>query len=147
MVWKIEGPIVVPYNFGDSSHLAIDKALQLALSSTQIHVVHAVAPMVALAADGMPMEWSEDQARLEQSLVALRQEFSKSGGDPRFAAMKLEAFVGDPGFVCSERAQELGAELMIIPSYGRSGLVRLILGSVAEDILRQSKCPVLVLKI
>jgi len=37
--------------------------------------------------------------------------------------------------------------LIVLPSHGRSGVTRLLLGSVAERILRLSKRPVLVLKI
>ena len=44
----------------------------------------------------------------------------------------------------SRRVIDAGA--VVMPSHGRSGLGRLLLGSVAERVLRLAKCPVLVLK-
>jgi nucleotide-binding universal stress UspA family protein len=43
-----------------------------------------------------------------------------------------------------ERASELGVDFIVMGSHGRSGLERLILGSVAEHVLRHAKCPVMV---
>ena len=43
-------------------------------------------------------------------------------------------------------AQEKKAELIVLPSHGRTGLTRLLLGSVAEKVVRLAHCPVLVLK-
>ena len=39
----------------------------------------------------------------------------------------------------------IGCDLIVIPSRGRSGLARLLLGSVVERVLRLASCPVLVL--
>lgn len=143
MVWNISGTVLVPFDFGDSSHRAVDKALGLVLNPAQVHIVHAIPAFIPLAPEGMPIEWSDDQQRVEQSLIALQNEFK----DERYGALKLHVLIGDPASVCTEYAAEIGAELIVIPSHGRTGLARLILGSVAEGILRHSKCPVLVLKI
>ena len=61
--------------------------------------------------------------------------------------MIREVLVGDPGTVCADRAASLKAELIVIPSHGRSGVSRLLLGSVTERIVRLAPCPVLVLKL
>lgn len=143
MVWKIDGKILVPFDFGDSSHRAVDKALELVASPSQINIVHAIPTFIPLAPEGMPIEWSDDHERLEQAKRLLLEEFK---GD-RYTGVQMSVLVGDPGIVCTEHATEIGAELIVLPSHGRTGLARLILGSVAEEILRHSKCPVLVLKI
>ena len=143
MAWNIGGPVLVPFDFGDSSHRAVDKALGLVLNPSQVHIVHAVPAFIPLAPEGMPIEWADDQQRLDQTLLMLQQEFQ----DPRYGAVHLHVLIGDPASVCTEYATEIAAELIVIPSHGRTGLARLILGSVAEGILRHSKCPVLVLKI
>jgi nucleotide-binding universal stress UspA family protein len=84
-----------------------------------------------------------DQVRVENTVKSLDKEFA----DPRYAGILKEVLVGDPGTTCAERAQEIGAELIIVSSHGRSGISRFLLGSVAERILRLAKCPVLVIKI
>ena len=54
--------------------------------------------------------------------------------------------IGDPGSEITKLAKEVGAHLIIMPSHGRTGISRLLLGSVAERVLRLSHCPVLVLR-
>lgn len=54
--------------------------------------------------------------------------------------------IGDPGGEIAAFAEELGAELIVLPSHGRTGLRRLLIGSVAERVIRLAHCPVLVLR-
>lgn len=51
---------------------------------------------------------------------------------------------GDPGNVICQQAQR--ADLVVMTSHGRVGLDRLLLGSVAETVMRQAPCPVLVVR-
>ena len=60
--------------------------------------------------------------------------------------MKRQDVIGDPGHEITEYAEEIGASLIITPSHGRTGLSRLLIGSVAERVVRLAKCPVMVLK-
>jgi nucleotide-binding universal stress UspA family protein len=53
---------------------------------------------------------------------------------------------GDPGREIAAHAEELHAELIVMPSHGRTGLSRLFIGSVAERVVRLAHCPVLILK-
>ena len=45
-----------------------------------------------------------------------------------------------------EFAQKRGADLIVMGSHGRTGLGRLLLGSVAEQVIGKAVCPVLVVK-
>ena len=51
------------------------------------------------------------------------------------------------GLAFVETAREIGANLIVIPSCGKTGLRRWMIGSVAEKVVRQTPCPVLVLPI
>jgi len=53
---------------------------------------------------------------------------------------------GDPAFVIVETAKEVGADLVVMGTMGRSGLTRLVMGSVAEEVLRSAPCPVLTIR-
>jgi len=143
MAWSIEKTILVPFDFSDPSHAANDKAMEIATDNTKIHVLHVLPPFVPLAPEGIPIEWSDDSKRLEYATIQLEKEFSEK----RYEGVAREVLIGDPGTTCADRAESLGAELIVIPSHGRSGLTRLLLGSVAERIVRLAKCPVLILKI
>jgi nucleotide-binding universal stress UspA family protein len=52
---------------------------------------------------------------------------------------------GDPAATVLAAAAELGCDLIVMGTHGRTGLGRLLTGSVAETVLRQARCPVLVL--
>lgn len=54
--------------------------------------------------------------------------------------------IGNPALKIADLAEQLGTDLIIIPSHGRSGLQRLFLESVTEKVLRLAHCPVLVLR-
>lgn len=143
MPWSINKPVLVPFDFSEPSHAAIDKALELVEDRSQVHVLHVLPIFVPLAPEGIPIEWSDDQRRIDQAMVLLKKEFAEK----RYGGITEEVMIGDPGTVCADRAEQIEAGLIIVPSHGRSGLTRLLLGSVAERIVRLAKCPVLILKI
>lgn len=53
---------------------------------------------------------------------------------------------GGPAAVILEVAQEIGADLIVMGTHGRTGLRRLLMGSVAERIVRTAPCPVLAVR-
>ena len=143
MAWTIKKPILVPFDFSKHSHAAVDKALEMTDDKTLIHVLHVLPTFIALAPGGFPIEAVDDQVRIDYARKLLEGEFQ----DTCYAGVVREVLVGDPGTVCSERAETLDAELIVLPSHGRSGLSRLLLGSVTERIVRLAGRPVLVLKL
>jgi nucleotide-binding universal stress UspA family protein len=53
---------------------------------------------------------------------------------------------GDPAEEIIRATQQSGAELIVMATHGRTGLERLLMGSVAEQVMRKSHCPVLVVR-
>jgi hypothetical protein len=53
---------------------------------------------------------------------------------------------GDPAEEVLRAADDVGCDLIVLGSHGRSGLGRLLCGSVAEAVMRRAPCPVLVVK-
>ena len=51
--------------------------------------------------------------------------------------------VGEPAAEIVRIARKEGVEMIVMGTHGRSGLSRLIMGSVAESVMRQAPCPVL----
>lgn len=143
MAWQINGKILVPFDFSTHSHVAIDKAIEIAGSASKVHVLHVLAPFVPLAPEGVPIEWVDENKRMQHAVEMLKKELSEK----RYDGVSQEILVGDAGTVVVDRAESLPADLIVVPSHGRSGLTRVLLGSVAERILRLAKCPVLVLKL
>lgn len=52
---------------------------------------------------------------------------------------------GNPGERILKQAKEVRADTIVLGTHGRTGLSRLVMGSVAEHVLRHSECPVLVI--
>ncbi|MBV8055943.1 MAG: universal stress protein [Deltaproteobacteria bacterium] len=61
-------------------------------------------------------------------------------------ARKLFVRAGDPAALTIRLADELGVDLIVMATHGHKGLVRIVLGSVAERVLRDARCPVLTLR-
>lgn len=62
------------------------------------------------------------------------------------APFKITVVEGHPTEKVLKRAKELTAGLIVMGSHGRTGVARLRLGSVAEDVVRSTACPVLIVK-
>ena len=141
MAWLPKKDVVVPIDFSDDSLSAVDTALELVAGPSQIHVIH-VLPMLTVAEPGVVWEPVDDESRRSHAEDALRQRLS----DERYRGIKIEVTIGDPGHEIADYAQEQQADLVIMPSHGRTGIRRLLIGSVAERVVRLAHCPVLVLK-
>ena len=59
--------------------------------------------------------------------------------------MRVEA--GEPSDAILRLARDGGGDLIVMGTHGRTGLSRLLIGSVAEAVLRRSACPVLTLRV
>jgi nucleotide-binding universal stress UspA family protein len=53
---------------------------------------------------------------------------------------------GMPAPTIVKKAKEWPADIIVIASHGRSGMFRVLLGSVAEEVMRSAPCPVLVVR-
>jgi nucleotide-binding universal stress UspA family protein len=54
--------------------------------------------------------------------------------------------IGEPATAIARAAKDWPADMIVIGSHGRGGLRRALLGSVAEGVMRQASCPVLVVR-
>jgi nucleotide-binding universal stress UspA family protein len=53
---------------------------------------------------------------------------------------------GDPAATVVRLAEDEGADMIVMGTHGRTGFLRMIMGSVAEAVVRRAKCPVLTYK-
>jgi nucleotide-binding universal stress UspA family protein len=133
--------VVVPVDFSDESIEAIDQALAIVDDPSHVHIVH-VRTDVPFDEFGAPLLQVDREAQAEHALQALSERLSA----PKYAAVARKVLFGDPGHEIAEFAAQTGAELIVLPSHGRRGLTRLLMGSVAERVVRLAHCPVLVLR-
>ena len=142
MPWTICKPIVVPFDFSEYAMEAVKKAIELASDTNLVHCLH-VLPFITPTEPGVVWGMVDDEERLKHALESMHEQLPERD----FGKLQVDVRFGDPGSVVADRAKELGADLIVIGSHGRSGLARLMLGSVAERVTRLASCPVLVVKL
>ena len=60
--------------------------------------------------------------------------------------LRIEVRAGSPATEIVRAAEELHVDLIVLSTHGRTGLSHVFLGSVAEEVVRRSRCPVLTVK-
>jgi nucleotide-binding universal stress UspA family protein len=138
--------ILCPVDYSDFSERALIRAVGLSRwFGAALSVVHVVPPNPWLiAADaGAYVTVPEDQLRAcrEEQVKQLERFVAPYRG----AGFSVEARLldGDPARSIEEAAFQLPADLLVMGTHGRSGFEHLVLGSVAEKVLRRAPCPVL----
>lgn len=154
--------LLVAVDMSDCSHAALNYALALAkrTSPHAIIVLHVVGPETMRQSikkrypfsprtvDG-PIEL-DDRELID--LVADERERSYATLQcfvPATAAglrIQLQVVIGDPVTCIVEAAERNGADLLVMGTHGRTGLQRVVMGSVAEKVLRAARCAVLTVK-
>lgn len=133
--------IVAPVDFSDDSLAAVGTAVDIASSPSDVHVVHVI-PQLNIAEAGVIWQEIDDSTRRQHAAETLRGQLS----DKKYAQAHIHVEVGDPGHCVANFAERISADLIVMPSHGRTGLAHMLLGSVAERVVRLSHCPVLVLR-
>jgi nucleotide-binding universal stress UspA family protein len=141
MSWLPKNCVVVPVDFSEVAFEAIATAVQLVRSPSDLVVVH-VLPEVSTLEPTEAWHPVDSLSRVRRVSEALRKRLDSAG----HSDVKLEVLIGDPGHEIAELAAREKAELIVLPSHGRTGLKRLLIGSVAERVVRLAHCPVLVLR-
>jgi universal stress protein A len=136
--------ILVPIDFSDGSKKALRYALPFAREhGAAITLLYVVAPAYGAGEYG-----SVDFAQLEAGL--------KRSGEKELTRLAAELAgkvpadtlvrVGSAASTIARVAADLNADMIIIATQGRTGLKHVLLGSVAENVVRRAPCPVLVVR-
>lgn len=133
--------VLVPTDFSDLSLEALEAAIALSGGAEHVHVVSVLVPVVP-PSPGIVWGTIDDQVRVTR----VREALDELLAEKELSAVTAHVLIGSPGTMIAELAEELDADMVIVSSHGRTGLVRAALGSVAERVVRLCKCPVLVLK-
>ncbi|MBI4525404.1 MAG: universal stress protein [Deltaproteobacteria bacterium] len=136
--------VLVPVDFSDHSRRALELALQLA-PRAQFHVLHVYQGFEAqLRRAGLPVS---EMVRHQRPLAKeARQEIDAFLGtiDHRGKPIRREVWNGRAHHEITRVARRLHADLVAVGTTGRTGLPYILLGSVAEHVLRELSCDVLV---
>jgi universal stress protein A len=131
--------ILCPVDFDEGASPALRLAAELAQEHRAVlHVLHVVdvppSGEVALPFDEMTARAEAKLARLARQKIGTR------------IGYQLHVSIGDPDRQVLFVAQQIGAKLIVMATHGRKALRRLLLGSVAEHVVREAPCPVLTVR-
>ena len=138
--------IMVPTDFSPASDVALEYARALAgefsASIDLVHVFDDPFTSGAFVGDGTVMMPLELRASLENwAREQLAERHARHANALPGSSTVL--LMGAPARRIVEHANETGADLIVMGTHGRSGLGHLLLGSVAERVVRTAACPVL----
>jgi nucleotide-binding universal stress UspA family protein len=132
---------VVPIDFSDLSHQALDKAIEIAGEDGEVLVIHVLTELSTME-PGNLYGTVTDEDRIKSAEEFLRKKLA----DDKYARVSVHAVIGDAGREITAFAERESADLIVIPSHGYGFVKHLLLGSVAERVVRLAHCPVLVLR-
>ncbi len=141
MNWLPRKTVVVPIDFSDDSFAALAAAQEMVDDPKHLHLIH-VLPILEVSDPGVIWYTIDDESRSEHATEALRRELGQRG----YGDLQVSIRFGDPGHEIAQYAEETEAGLVVVSSHGKSALKHLLIGSVAERVVRLAHCPVLVLK-
>jgi nucleotide-binding universal stress UspA family protein len=139
--------IIVAVDFSEPSTAALDAAIDLAkIFGAELHVVHSYeVPIPAVS----PYEVAIPDAYLEETRKAAGERLSRATARASEEGLRAESHLAEgpaaPAIV--RAAEEVGADLIVMGTRGRTGFKHLVLGSVAERTLRHASCSVLTVKV
>ena len=143
--------IAVAVDGGDTSTIALNEAVKLAkLMNSTLLLLHVCEEMpVVWNVDGMTSFPMEDVTRAlvesgKQLLHKDKLRVTESGIDVE--TRLVEDYQGRIGAVISKEAEQWLADLLVIGTHGRKGLDHLLMGSVAESVMRTASMPVLLVR-
>lgn len=139
--------IVVAVDFSPGSRAALDAVARLRARGARlrVHLVHVIDPTLSLSAGPPTPVWSDVLGQLE---TAGRKELERLATRVRTrfrVGVRVETHLvhGGPATMVCTLAARVRADLIVVGTHGRSGLAHVLLGSVAERVVRQAGRPVL----
>jgi nucleotide-binding universal stress UspA family protein len=140
--------VLVPYDESDGSQQALEQVLDQypEATVTLLQVIDLVDAGYASPVDGTVSGFWEDwfeseKASSERLLEAGRERATEAGVD-----VQTETVVGRPTRAINEYVEEHDVDHVVMGSHGRSGVTRVLLGSVAEGVVRRAPVPVTVVR-
>jgi nucleotide-binding universal stress UspA family protein len=140
--------ILCPTDFSDASKRAVEHAARLATEhKTELVLVHAwyVPPMMYSGEYVFPPPALEEMADAAQHMLDGAVGEAK-GMAPNAKSVSGVLIAGVPWSSIVEQLEALGCDLCVMATHGRTGITRVLLGSVAEKVIRHAKTTVLTIR-
>ena len=141
--------ILVPTDFSATSDVAVDYAVTLAKTfAASLHLLHVVEDRFIGGAAGAELYMTSVPALTAQLVDEAATKLARvlPSADYLRLTVTSEVGVGTPAATIIATAEKQECDLVVMGTHGRSGMSHLLLGSVAEKVVRQAPCPVLTVR-
>lgn len=133
--------ILHPTDFSDQSQSAFEVASALARDyRAKLVLLHVIPTPRVFAPDGIAVPFSANEQYDANAKIGLMRPIDAS------IQVDREVVEGEAATEILRFAESLNADLIVMGTHGSSGLTRLLVGSVAESVMRKSPCPVLTVR-
>ena len=141
--------ILFPFDFSELSLHGLHYARSFAESyHSELHVLHvldeAVQYWMAMGPNSVPVGPPPEEM-LEASKLEMKKFVEEHLADAKFP-VTAEVLIGRPFMEIIHYAREHRIDLIVLGTHGRGGLKHVLLGSVAERVVRKAPCPVLTIR-
>lgn len=141
--------ILVPINGSSTSERALEEAIKVAEGKALLRLVFVLEEILTIGAEGF--DYANNAILQETARKTANETLAKAADKVRQSGATVEiALLDEPGQgvvdVINNEALNWLADLIVIGTHGRSGLTRLLLGSVAEGVVREASAPVLLIR-
>lgn len=142
--------ILVPTDFSDASRKGYEATATLAaLDHAEVTLAHVYDPTplamdpsgLGEMSDGL-YQHPEVEEEIYAGLTAARESWFANIKNVNLRHVLSSNAVSG----ITELASEVGADLIVLPTHGRTGIAKILIGSVAEAVVRLASCPVLVVR-
>ena len=134
--------VVIPWDFSDYARAALKYAMQT-YPTSNLHVVCVLEYPNPYTYGAYGGPWSADDA--ETSKQRCFDDFFSEVDPEREKGINFFAIFGDPAEQVIGVAEKENADMILMPTHGRTGIQKLFMGSVAQKVVSHAKCPVLLL--
>ncbi len=129
--------ILLATDFSDASEKAFNYAIAIArLHGSKLYLVHVISPDSTSIIPPPPSDWMRHEGEREMESLARRSEL-------KLIAHEAVLRTGSVWSVLSAVIHQQNIDLVVLGTHGRGGLKKLVLGSVAEEVVRRVGCPVI----
>jgi len=138
--------ILVPVDFSTTSRRALDYAHHLAVKfDAALHLVHVceVPSMMTASMDAYAINYADWTQRLGEEA---ERELNKTKSALDDVKVTTEVLFGRPAAAITEDAVSNGADLIVMGTHGHGAMMHVLMGNVAERVVRTAPCPVLTVR-
>ncbi|MFA5182985.1 MAG: universal stress protein [Syntrophales bacterium] len=142
--------ILVPTDFSEYSDAALKKAIDIAEQyKAKIYLLHVIDEHIRQCAVDYCLDIGVVDRLEAESIKASKDKLHKEAaaiGEAKKLKIVFDVKNGNPAEVILKEQQEKKIDLIVIASHGKTGLMKQLMGSVADKVVKGAKCPVIVVK-